>query len=153
MAGIQPVKYNQFQNSEVWSKATDYLYELSVYERIMAEALFVSNFDLALKAADTILAQISFLLKDRDPKNANKILASGTDSEQYKALSKKITEAMKYSMIANSRVSNRHIAAHYAYNMAREINIELKNAIYEAELYFKKGGNPNLATSRGLSGA
>ena len=151
--GIPSIRYTPIDHQDIWSKAQDYLYELSVYERIMAEALFVNNYELALKSADIILGQISFLLVDHDPKNANKIIKKGLETEMYKKLNKKITDGLKYAMIANSGVKGSKGAAYYAYNIAREVYVELKNAINSCDLYFKKGGNPNTSMSRGLSGA
>lgn len=150
---IQPLRYNNIDNQDIWSKAQDYLYELSVYERIMAEALFVNNYELALKSADIILGQISFLLTDRDPKNPNKVLKKGLETDKYKTLNKKITDGLKYALMANSGVKGSRGAAYYAYNIAREVYVDLKNAINDCDLYFKKGGNPNTSISRGLSGA
>lgn len=151
-----PNTKHPFQYAEVWNKANDYLYELSIYERTMAESLFNRDYETCLRAADLILMKISFLLKDKENKGgkiAQKVIARGTESDKFKDIRVKISIGLKYAVMSKMQVKNRAILAFHAFNISREVFLEITNCIAEAELYFRKGGDPGTAISRGLDKA
>ena len=138
--------------NDEWTKNLDYLIELSAWEREMTGAIHVNDYERAFRAADRILAHISFLIVDFDPKTKKKLLM-GRKTQKYLYINNLIAKGMREALASNNRnIKNRQEVMSQAYNTAREVETTLKETINECGLYFRFKPQPRNALATGLSG-
>lgn len=141
----------KYQTDEPWTKNLDYLMELSAWERELSQNIYLQDYERAMRAADRILAHISFLLADYNESTGKKSVL-GSKSQTFIKLNDLIAKGMREALAARSTEKNRHLLLNKAYNTARQVEMDLKQAIDDANLYFKMRPSPKRVMASGLSG-
>lgn len=125
--------------TQVWQNTLPYLSQIAYYEYVLSRAIFSKNAREATEAADHLL-----LLIDRNFQNKKTLIERG---EKVQELITQAREQLRKE--ANMKGTARGIQAtkqqanYQAYEHAREAYRELGRLIYDLELVFKKGTDPN----------